>query len=98
MRRWLRRLVNAVLAVVVGGVLLAFAGTVGFRLLLDRLPSYESDLQAWVSRELGVELDFARLDAGWGWRGPELTFRDARVASSANAEPFLTSRVARVGF
>jgi uncharacterized protein (TIGR02099 family) len=98
MRPWLRKLVNSALAIVAVAVLLAFAGTIGFRLLLERLPSYQTDLQAWVSRELGVQLDFAQLDAAWGWRGPELTFRDARVASAVDAEPFLTARRARVGF
>src|SRR5262245_20306493 len=98
MRSWLRMLVNTALVIVAAGVLLAFAGTIGFRLLLERLPSYQTELQAWVSRELGVQLEFAQLDATWGLRGPELTFRDARVASNKDTEPFLTARLARVGF
>jgi uncharacterized protein (TIGR02099 family) len=98
MRSWLRKLVNVSLVLVASGVLLAFAATIGFRMLLERLPSYQTELQAWVSRELGVQLEFARLEPTWGLRGPELTFRDARVASSDGAEPFLTARMARVGF
>jgi uncharacterized protein (TIGR02099 family) len=98
MRPWFRKLVKAALVVVTTGVLLAFAATIGFRMLLERLPGYQTELQAWVSRELGVQLQFAGLEPTWGLRGPELTFRDARVASGDGAEPFLTARMARVGF
>ena len=49
----------------------------GFRLLAAELPRHQADLQAWVNARLGLRLEFARVDAHWGWRGPELTFRQA---------------------
>jgi uncharacterized protein (TIGR02099 family) len=96
MRPWARKLVKGTLILVGGSVLVLFAGIVGFRLLVTQLPSYQKDLQAWVNDTLGVRLTFARMDARWGWRGPELTFREASVAAADDATPFLTARSASV--
>jgi uncharacterized protein (TIGR02099 family) len=97
MRPWLRKLVKITLAFAATGVVLVGAAIVGFRMLVTELPSYQDDLRAWVNRELDLDLTFAAVDARWGWRGPELTFRDASVAAEAGAPPFLTARVASVG-
>ena len=51
-----------------------------------------------MTAELGLELDYTQLDAAWGWRGPELAFRDVRVRAAGDAAPFLTARGASVGF
>ena len=95
MRPWARKLLKIAAVVAGSGVLLALAGTFAVRELLAQIPSYRQDLQAWVNRELGLQLSFADLDARWGWRGPELTFRDASVA--AGAEPFIKARTASIG-
>jgi uncharacterized protein (TIGR02099 family) len=97
MRPWVRNSIKAVVALVAVSALLVGAGLVGFRVLVHRLPSYQEDLQAWVNDALGVRLTFAGVDARWGWRGPELTFRDASVAAADDAAPFLTARIASVG-
>ena len=81
MRPWLRKVIKITLALVATGALLTLAAIGGFRVLVTQLPSYQDDLQAWVNRELGLSLTFARLDVRWGWRGPELTFHDASVAT-----------------
>ena len=65
---------------------------------LRRLPSYQDEIQAWVTAELGLALDYTRLDGALGWRGPELAFRDVRVRTVGDATPFLTARGANVGF
>ncbi len=97
MPSWLRKVIKIAFALVATGVLLVLAAIGGFRLLVTQLPSYQDDLQAWVNRELALQLTFARLDARWGWHGPELTFHDASVAADARAAPFLTARTASVG-
>ena len=61
MRPWARKLVKIALVVAGSGVLLALAGTLAVRELLAQIPSYRQDLQAWVNRELGLELSFADL-------------------------------------
>ena len=97
MRPWARKLLKITLVVAGSGVLLALAGTFAVRELLAQIPSYRQDLQAWVNRELGLQLSFSDLDARWGWRGPELTFRDASVAAAPGAEPFIKARTASIG-
>ena len=63
-------------------VILAAVAVGGFRLLVNRLPGYQNDLQAWVSRELGLTLGFSRVDARWGLSGPELTFADVSLGAA----------------
>jgi uncharacterized protein (TIGR02099 family) len=79
-------------------LVLVAVGAAGFQLLVRQLPSYQDEIQAWVTAELGLALDYASLDGAWGWRGPELEFRDARVRAAGDETPFLTARGASVGF
>jgi len=97
MRPWVRKLLKIALALVGAGVLVALVGTLSLRLLLAQIPSYRDDLQTWVNRELGLTLDFAEVDARWGWLGPELTFRRVSVAAAGGGEPFVTARAASIG-
>lgn len=95
LRKVVRLTLFAGLAAAALVVLLAFGGSA---LLLRRLPSYQSEIQSWVTAELGLELDYAELDGAWGWRGPELAFRDVSVRTPGDTAPFLTAQGARVGF
>ncbi len=79
-------------------MLLVVLASAGSSCSSRRLPDYQDEIQAWVTAELGLELDYTRLDAAWGWRGPELAFRDVRVHAAGDAAPFLTARGASVGF
>ena len=82
-------------AVVVLLVVLVIGGS---QVLLRLLPAHQDEVKAWVASELGLELQFAHLDAGWSWRGPELEFGDASVKALGAAAPFVTARAANVGF
>src|SRR5436190_13542598 len=81
--------------VVVARIVLVIGGS---QVLLRRLPAHQDEVKAWVATELGYELQFADLNAGWSWRGPELEFSDASVRSIGAAAPFITARAANVGF
>src|SRR5262245_7794671 len=70
----------------------------GSQVLLWQLPAHQDEVKAWVASKLGIELQFAHLDAGWSWRGPELEFADASVKTLGAAAPFVTARAANVGF
>lgn len=94
----LRKLVRIALITLTTGVVLVVLGVGGFQLLVRRLPSYQDEIQAWVTAELGFRLDYTRLDAAWGWRGPELAFRDVAARKTGDEAPFLTARGASVGF
>ena len=93
-RRIVRRTLIAK-AVVVALVVLVIGGS---QVLLRQLPAHEQEVKAWVAEKLGLELQFAHLDAGWSWRGPELEFADASVKTLGGAAPFVTARAANVGF
>jgi uncharacterized protein (TIGR02099 family) len=93
----LRKFARITIAALLGLAVVGMAAAVGFRLLVRKLPSYQDEIQAWVTAELGLELDYTRLDAAWGWRGPELAFRDVRVRTAGDTTPFLTARGASVG-
>jgi uncharacterized protein (TIGR02099 family) len=82
-------------AVIVLLVVLAIGGS---QVLLRQLPAHQDEVKTWVANELGLDLAFAHLDAGWSWRGPELEFGDASVSAHGAAAPFLTARAANVGF
>jgi uncharacterized protein (TIGR02099 family) len=94
----LHKLARVSAVTVLVAVALVLLGIGGFQLLLRRLPSYQDEIQAWVTAELELVLDYTRLDGTWGWRGPELAFRDVRVREVGDDAPFLTARSASVGF
>ncbi|HEX7236368.1 MAG TPA: hypothetical protein VF405_05365, partial [Gammaproteobacteria bacterium] len=96
--RIVRGIARATTIVFIGVVLLAAFGLGGFAFLVRKLPSYQDDIQAWVTTKLGLTLDFTRLDGGLSWRGPEIAFHDVRVRAAGDAAPFLTARSASVGF
>ena len=95
---WLRKLARITLYTLLSGVLLVVLAIGGFKVLVRQLPDYQDEIQVWVTAELGFELDYTQLDAAWGWRGPELAFRDVRVRAVGDTAPFLTARSASVGF
>ncbi len=96
--RTLRKIVRGSVVAVLAVAAVAVVAAGGFQLLLRRLPSYQDEIQAWVTAELGLALDYTRLDGALGWRGPELAFRDVRVRTVGDSTPFLTARTASVGF
>lgn len=85
---------------VAGGILLILlAMAVGaFRLLVTQLPSYQSELKAWVAEELGLAIDFEQLDARWGLGGPELTLHQASLGSDGATQTFFRATRASVSF
>jgi uncharacterized protein (TIGR02099 family) len=93
-----RRIARLTTIVLIALVVAAALGAGGFQLFVRRLPSYQDEIQAWVTAELGLTLDYSRLEGGWSWRGPELAFRDVRVRAAGDTTPFLTARGASVGF
>ena len=67
-----------IVAVGILSILLATALGV-FRLLLGQVPEYQDELKAWVADELGVEIEFASLNAQLGLAGPELSLSDTSI-------------------
>ena len=94
----MRRIARVTTIAFVGVLVLAAFGAGGFAFLVRQLPTYQDEIQAWVTAKLGLTLDYSRLEGGLSWRGPELAFRDVRVRAAGDETPFLTARGASVGF
>ena len=92
----LRRLVRTLLASAAVVVIVVALAIGALRIAMTRLPSYQAELERWASRSLGIGLDFERLDARLGPRGPEITFHGASVRAPDEAEPFFVARRASV--
>ncbi len=95
-RTLLTRTLRALLAGLAVLVILLGIALGGFRLVVAELPSYQAQLKAWVDSSLGLSLDFDKMDARFGLRGPELTFRDVSVTAQGASQPFLVSDRASV--
>lgn len=73
-----------------GILIIALALVIGsIRLVIAQLPGYQDELKAWVTTELGVEAQFAALDARLGLYGPELDLRDVRLQAVGAERQFL---------
>lgn len=87
MHNLVRKLVRGfAVAVATGLILLAMSAGV-LRLVVIQLPSYQGQVWEWVRTELGISLEFSRMDARWSLLGPEFSFREAtvsRVGGEAN--------------
>jgi uncharacterized protein (TIGR02099 family) len=94
---YVRKFARVTIAALLGLAVIVMAGAIAFQLLLRRLPSYQDEIQAWVTAELALTLDYTRLDADLSWRGPELAFSNVRVRTAGDTTPFLTARGANVG-
>jgi uncharacterized protein (TIGR02099 family) len=91
MRKLLAKIATRLLAALGVLVILLAIAVGGFRLLIMRLPAYQSELQAWVADELGLVVSFDQLDARWGLRGPELTLHDVRIGGREPDEHVFTA-------
>ena len=93
-RKLVRRLYIGVALLVI--MLAVAVGT--FRLIVTQLPSYRGEIQAWAREELGLTMDFSRLDARWALLGPEITFYDASVSiPGGESDPLFSAGEASIG-
>jgi len=69
-----------ILAYLAAAMVILLAVAVGlFRLLLPRLPEYQEEIKAWADAAIGMQVEFADMNARWRLSGPELTFQDAEL-------------------
>jgi uncharacterized protein (TIGR02099 family) len=92
-----KRLGKALLVIGAAVVILLAVGLGLFRLLLAQIPEYQDEIKAFVAAELGLTVEFATIDARLGLAGPELSLRDASIASGAGGG-FLLAEQARITF
>lgn len=70
----------------------------GFRLLASQLPGYQAEIQAWLNAELGLHVEFDRLDLRMAFGGPEVSFYDSAIASEDPEQPFVVARETTIRF
>ena len=52
-----------------------------FRVVLAQVPDYRDQIQAFISQQSGLDIEFSELDARWRFYGPELVFENAVVSA-----------------
>ena len=72
-------------------IILLAMGAGMLRLVVIQLPSYQGEIWEWVRTELGIDLNFSRMDARWSLLGPEFSFRDAAVSRIGGAANLIVS-------
>ena len=86
------------LAYVIAALVILLAVAVGiFRLLLPRLPEYQDEIKAWANAAIGMQVEFADMNARWRLSGPELTFRDAELTAYGAETSLLSAGEVSVG-
>ena len=97
MKKLLRRLLN-VLAYLAATVVIVLAIGVGlFRLFLPKLPEYQEDLKAWANQAIGMNVEFAGMNARWRLSGPELNFYDAKLSLPDDKSVLVSAAEVTVG-
>ena len=63
-----------------------------FRIVLAQVPDYRDQIQAFISRQSGLDIAFSELDARWRFYGPELVFKDAVVSAPNGGRALVQAR------
>lgn len=92
MKRFPRKLIQTIVCFGAVIVIVLAIGIGMFRLMLLRAPVYQEEIKAWASNSIGMDVEFAGMNARWRLSGPELSFYDTELnhhvtgASALNAE------------
>ncbi|MEQ1581048.1 MAG: YhdP family protein [Steroidobacteraceae bacterium] len=63
-----------------------------FRIVLAQVPDYRAQIQAFISRQSGLDIAFSELDARWRLYGPELVFENAVVSAPNGGRTLVQAR------
>ena len=86
------------MAYMIAAVVILLALAVGlFRLLLPRLPEYQEEIKVWADAAIGMQVEFADMDARWRLSGPELTFIGAKLSAHGADASLLSAGEVSVG-
>ena len=97
MKELLRKLVRYI-SYVGAALIILLALAVGiFRLMLPRLPEYQEEIKGWASAAIGLDVEFADMNARWRLSGPEVSFFNAELIQAATGERVLSTQEVSVG-
>jgi uncharacterized protein (TIGR02099 family) len=63
-----------------------------FRIVLEQVPDYRDQIQAFISQQSGLDIAFSELDARWRFYGPELVFENAVVSAPNGGRALVQAR------
>ena len=97
MKRLFQKIMKS-LAYVAAALVIMLAVAVGlFRLLLPRLPEYQEEIKGWADAAIGMQVEFADMNARWRLSGPELTFQGAKLTVHGADSSLLSAGEVSVG-
>jgi uncharacterized protein (TIGR02099 family) len=82
---------------VAGLVILLAVGVGLLRLMLPELPAYREEIRARAGAAIGLDVEFAGIDARWRLNGPELIFTDVTLTDPDSGEAVLAAEEVSVG-
>ncbi|MDH3440339.1 MAG: YhdP family protein [Gammaproteobacteria bacterium] len=97
MKELLKKLIRGV-AYTGAALVIVLAIAVGiFRLMLPRLPEYQEEIKAWASSAIGMNVEFAGMNARWRLSGPELSFYGAGLNHNQTGISVLSAEEVSIG-
>ena len=79
MKRFPRKLIQTTVYLGAMIVIVLAIGIGIFRLMLLRAPVYQEEIKVWASNSIGMDVEFAGMNARWRLSGPELSFYDTEL-------------------
>ena len=77
---------------VIAAILLSLA-----RIFLPAVDEYKADIESWVSKQVGQQVEIATLDAAWYGLEPQLVLKGVRLLSQDRMEMYGYFQDARLG-
>ncbi|MDG2375392.1 MAG: hypothetical protein P8M18_03480 [Woeseiaceae bacterium] len=97
MKHWLKKLIRGT-AYTGAALVIVLAIAVGvFRLMLPRLPEYQEEIKTWASSAIGMNVEFAGMNARWRLSGPELSFYGAGLNHDETGVSLLRAEEVSIG-
>ena len=97
MKYWLKKLIRGT-AYSGAALVIVLAIAVGvFRLMLPRLPAYQEEIKSWASSAIGMNVEFAGMNARWRLSGPELSFYGAGLVHDETGASLLRAEEVSIG-
>ncbi|MEE3236764.1 MAG: DUF3971 domain-containing protein, partial [Pseudomonadota bacterium] len=97
MKRFPRKLIQTIVYLGAMIVIVLAIGIGIFRLMLLRAPVYQEEIKAWASNSIGMDVEFAGMNARWRLSGPELSFYDAKLNHHVTGASALKAEEVSIG-
>ena len=97
MKRFPKKLIQTIVYLGAVIVIVLAIGIGIFRLMLLRAPVYQEEIKAWASNSIGMDVDFASMNARWRLSGPELSFYNTELNHHVTGVSVLNAEEVSIG-